>query len=146
MKTFFKPILSFFSYNNSPIISKRLKYSIENEDLDCFSNELNNLNYSIDVCFEIKTKYYSLITIAIRLKKQKLLNFLIEQGCDVNFVCMDKSPLMYAVLQGNFEFVKILVEAGANIDFENEMGKSAIYYAKKYEYMKILNYLSNFNK
>ena len=143
-------ILSIFflvsSIDFSQSINEKLKQSIETEKIEELQKELKNQNYTINECFQLKEKPYSLFAIAIKLEREKIFNYLIEQKADVNKICEDKSPLMYAVKYGNLHFVRKLVEAGANINLVNEEGRSAIDYAKKYEQKEILEYLQSIKK
>lgn len=145
-----KYILSFFLFVSiftfSQSINEKLKNSIETENLELLASELKKQNYTINECFDLKEKPYSLFAIVIKLEKQKIFNYLIEQKADINKICEDKSPLMYAVKYGNMNYVKKLVEAGANINLENEEGRTAIDYAKKYEHKEILEYLQSIKK
>lgn len=127
----------------SQSINDNIYDSIENDNILMLASELKKQNYSLNECFELKEKPYSLFAIAIKLEKQKIFKYLIEQKADINKICEDKSPLMYAVKYGNINFVKKLVEAGANINLENEEGRTAIDYAKKYEHKEILEYLQS---
>ena len=135
---------SILSYSQS--INETLKQIIETENSEILVFELKTQNYSINECFQLQEKPYSLFAIAIKLEKEKIFNYLIEQKADVNKICEDKSPLMYAVKYGNLKFTKKLVEAGANINLENEEGKTAIDYAKKYAKKDILEYLLSIKK
>ena len=71
---------------------------------------------------------------------------MLEQKANINKICEDKSPLMYAVKYGNIVFVKKLIDAGAIVSLENEEGRTAIDYAKKYEQKEILEYLQAIKK
>ena len=50
-------------------INEKLKNSIETDNVKELSIELENLKYSIDDCFELKEKPYSLFALAIKLEK-----------------------------------------------------------------------------
>ena len=143
-------ILSIFflvsSIGFSQSINEKLKQSIETDNTVELQKELKNQNYTLNECFQLKEKPYSLFAIAIKLEREKIFNYLIKQKADVNKICEDKSPLMYAVKYGNLKFVKKLVEAGANINLVNEEGRTAIDYAKKYDQKEILEYLLSLKK
>lgn len=124
-------------------INEKIKSSIETDNVKELSNELKKLNYSINDCFDLKEKPYSLFALAIKFDKESLFNFLIESKADLNKICEDKSPLMYATKYGYLKFVKKLVENGAEVNLKNDTGKTAIDYAKKYEQTEILKYLES---
>ncbi|WP_438965089.1 ankyrin repeat domain-containing protein [Flavobacterium sp.] len=147
MKHFFLTFFLITLFNGfSQTINENLKTSIETENIDALTKELQNLNYSLDECFQLKEKPYSLFSIAIKLEKYKLFDYLIERKANINKICEDKSPLMYAVKYGNIIFVKKLVEAGVDIFLVNGEGRTAIDYAKKYEQKEILEYLQSIKK
>ena len=127
-------------------INEKLKNSIETDTVKELSIELENLKYSIDDCFELKEKPYSLFALAIKLEKENLFNFLIERKANLNKICEDKSPLMYATKYGNIKYVKKLIENGAEINLKNDEGKTALDYAKKYEQTEIVHYLESIKK
>lgn len=144
MKTFFLTFLFLISsFCHSQNISESVKLNIETENIEELIKELQLQNYSLNECFKLKEKPYSLLAIAIKLEKHKLFDFLVEQKVDINKICEDKSPLMYAVKYGNITFVKKLVIAGADVKLENEEGRTAIDYAKKYDQKEILEYLQS---
>ncbi|MES2677868.1 MAG: ankyrin repeat domain-containing protein [Pseudomonadota bacterium] len=77
------------------------------------------------------------------------LKLLIAEGLDVNQVVKNGDVLLHlAVRQGNFEMVKLLCEAGANDDLENEQHKtpleciSQMDLASDENYVKIASYLN----
>lgn len=144
MKQFILTFILFTStFAFSQQINDSLKISIETENTELLASVLKKQNYSINQCFQLKEKPYSLFCIAVKLEKEKIFNYLIDQKADVNKICEDKSPLMYAVKYGNLKFTKKLVEAGAKISLENEEGKTAIDYAKKYDQKEIVEYLES---
>lgn len=147
MKQFFLIIsLTTLSFGFSQTINENLKTSIETENIEALTKELQSQNYTLDECFQLKEKPYSLFAIAIKLEKHKLFDYLLEQKANINKICEDKSPLMYAVKYGNIVFVKKLIDAGAIVSLENEEGSTAIDYAKKYEQKEILEYLQAIKK
>lgn len=130
----------------SQAINEKLKQSIETDNTEELQKELKTQNYTLNECFQLKEKPYSLFAIAIKLEREKIFNYLIGKKADINKICEDKSPLMYAVKYGNLKFVKKLVEVGADINLVNEEGRTAIDYAKKYEQKEILEYLLSIKK
>lgn len=67
------------------------------------------------------------------MERTKIFNALIENKVDLNKVCSDKNPLMYAAKYGQLEMAKALVKAGADLKLVNKEGKTALDYAVKYE-------------
>ncbi len=112
--------------------------AIKSESIDLLQERLDLEN--IDNCIELKGKLYGYLAVAIKLESVVTLDYLIEAGADVNLVCKDKSPLMYAVKYGQLECVQSLIKAGADLDAKNG-DKTAIDYAKKYNQKEILSFL-----
>ena len=95
----------------------------------------------INGCLSVKdSKKYGFLAISIKLKSMKSLQFFVDNGADVEQVCADKTPLMYAAKYGQFEMVKYLVESGADPD-TSIRGYRAINYARRYHYPEIAKYL-----
>ena len=51
------------------------------------------------------------------------------------------TPLMTAAAKGQDEFLKILIEAGANINIKDNDGEDALGYAKSFGHNKIIRIL-----
>jgi uncharacterized protein len=55
----------------------------------------------------------------------EFVNFLIDKGANVNAGTISEStPLIMAAREGSLDLVKILVEAGADVNLENDDGDS----------------------
>lgn len=71
----------------------------------------------INACVGVAdSKKYNYLTISIKLKSIKSLKYFIEMGANIERVCADKTPLMYAAKYGQLEMVKYLVEKGADLN------------------------------
>jgi len=86
------------------------------------------------------SKKYNYLTISIKLKSMKSLKFFIEKGANIENICADKTPLMYASKYGQYEMVKYLVEKGADLN-ASYRGKKANDYARLFNHFKISKYL-----
>lgn len=100
-------------------------------------------NTSIDACLGVKGgKKYNYLAMSIKLKSMKSLKFFVERGADIENVCADKTPLMYAAKYGQLEMVKYLVEKGADIEVTYK-GNRAINYARRHHHREIAKYLKS---
>jgi ankyrin repeat protein len=68
--------------------------------------------------------------------KTKTIHILLENGADVNvqdesWLKTGRTPLMYAVMQGNAALVQALLGKGATLDLKNKDGDTAVSLAKK---------------
>lgn len=124
-------------------ITDKMKQAFETDNPTALVEELKSQKLNINDCFELKEKPYSLFAISIKMDKQKVFSELINQKADLNKICEDKSPLMYAVKYGKLSMVKQLVEAGADVNVRNSEGANAFYYAQKYEQKEIEEYLKS---
>lgn len=86
------------------------------------------------------SKKYSYLAISIKLKSFESLQYFIERGADIEGVCADKTPLMYAAKYGQLEMVKYLVEKGADLNASYK-GKTALNYANQFHHREIKKYL-----
>lgn len=95
----------------------------------------------INECVSVANgKKYSYLAISIKLKSMKSLKYFIEKGANIEGVCADKTPLMYAAKYGQLEMVKYLIEKGADLN-ASYRGNKAINYAKQFNHTEIKNYL-----
>ena len=78
----------------------------------------------------------------IRFTNMEAFKFLIDQGADINATDnVNYSPLIEAVVDGQLEFGKLLVELGADKTIANKMGATAAALANKFgrfEFLPIL--------
>ncbi|WP_115462515.1 ankyrin repeat domain-containing protein [Winogradskyella aurantiaca] len=86
---------------------------------------------------------YPISHLAISLEKGALesARYFIDAGADLELVCFDKTPLMYAVKHGHLELVTYLIEKGARVDVISVEDKTALDYAIKYGHPEIEAYL-----
>lgn len=127
--------------------------------LSCFGQELTNtavihIKYGnteklqeltapelINACVTVEdSKQYGYLALSIKLRSMKSLQFFVENGADLEHVCADKTPLMFAAKYGQIEMVKYLIKKGANINATYK-GKKAIDYSRKYNHYAITKYL-----
>lgn len=144
MKKIFLTILLIAStFMFSQKITDKMKNAIETDNPDSLIQEIKVQKLSLNECYELKEKSYSLFAIAIKLDKPKMFSELINQKADLNKICEDKSPPMYAVKYGKINMVKQLIEAGADINVKNSEGAKAFHYAQKYQQKEIEEYLKS---
>jgi len=85
----------------------------------------------------------SAIDVAIKFKRNDVLQFCIDQGMDVN-ISHRKSgmtPLLLAACFNNTKIVQLLLDHGANINSTDKSGLTAKDYAKKLGQTKMLAFL-----
>lgn len=126
---------------NAQSLSAKLKQAFKTDDVSLFKRALQEDKIMIDSCLLLEQKPYSLFAISIRSKSIKILQDLISTKADVNNICDDKSPLMYAAKYGELEAAKVLVKAGADVGLKKREGKTALDYARKYEKKELIDYL-----
>lgn len=91
----------------------------------------------------------ALIEAADNNKNSKYLKLLLSNGADPNFNDLPKAvskfpfttPLITAALNSNLENVKMLVEAGANVNFKTPKGSTALKQAALMNQVYIVKYL-----
>ena len=96
---------------------------------------------NINKCYSIKESSYSLLSLAIKTQSKELFNKLIEEKADLNLVCDDKSPLMFAAKYGEKDFTKILLQKGADKNMTNKKGYKAYDYAVNHKFPEIAELL-----
>ena len=118
---------------NGPMIDL-VRDTIMNDNNELF-NTLMELNLNIN---ELDTEYEStLVMFAAQKGRYEMLETLIKKGADVgDDIENSKSALSFAISSGNFgkkhtTCVKILIRAGANIDFIKNRDKEKYYFIKE---------------
>ena len=85
----------------------------------------------------------SIFDMAITYNNIDMVNFILQKGLDVNKTTRKSgfTPLMGATCYGRLEIVKILLENGANQNFKDSKGFTAIDFARKMNKKSILKLL-----
>ena len=85
----------------------------------------------------------SAIDIAIKFKREDVVNFCIEKGMDVNATTRKSgiTPIVLASCFNNIDMVKLLLKHGADINTQDSNGMSAKDYAKKLGQKKMITFL-----
>lgn len=98
----------------------------------------------IDECVNIgKSKKYNYIALSIKLNSMTSLKYFVEKGADIEGVCSNKTPLMYAAQYGHLNMVKYLLEHGAQIN-RTIRGLTASDYARQFNNHNIRKYLRTY--
>lgn len=100
---------------------------------------------SLNNCLETKNETRNYLVVAIHENSLESLKYFVESGADLNKVCENKTPLMYASKYGNESITKYLISVGANLDFVSIKGKTALDYAIQYEQKNLIEYLKSLN-
>ncbi len=100
----------------------------------------------IDECVGVAdSKKYNYLAISIKLKSMESLRYFVENGADIEGVCADKTPLMYAAKYGQLEMLQYLVARGANLN-ASYRGKTALSFARQFRQRYIIKYLRELSK
>ena len=91
------------------------------------------------------SKKYNYLAISIKLKSMKSLRYFVENGADIEGVCADKTPLMYAAKYGQIGMVQYLVQKGADLGATYK-GKTALGFARQFYQREIIKYLKQQQK
>lgn len=122
-------------------LTEQVKGMLTYDNIDEYSTYVKKEDYS--KCYEYNKKEYSLLALAIKMKGNKFISKMIEDKADLNIICDNKTPLMYATKYGQTEIVKTLLKAGAVKNKKSNKGQTALDYAKKYDKPEIIELLKN---
>ena len=81
---------------------------------------------------ETNAKRTKLMDLIFPAKIEELRDFLAQSGVDVNTRDATRTgctTLMYAARQGSSQCLKVLLDAGANVNMKNKLGYTALWYA-----------------
>lgn len=104
--------ISFFKGTPVDSISDAIKLEDTIRIANFFTEKFDKINYQ-------EPKFgYTLLLWSIANKKYNSCNALLKAGADPNLTTIDgHSPLIYSAQYGNFDYVKLLVKYGANINY-----------------------------
>jgi len=78
---------------------------------------------------------------AIKNNNLSVIDFLIDQGIDINSVSFFRVPLSYASQYGNIRMVSYLIQKGSKIHFDDRKDEQPIHLAAILGHYKIVEYL-----
>lgn len=81
------------------------------------------MNSFIDVR-ESKT----LLSVSIREKNAVMVSFLLRHGADPNLPVRNRTPLELAIRSGQPGIIRLLIDSGADVNYKDKDGYSAVYY------------------
>ena len=74
-----------------------------------------------------------------------MVQFLIENNADIDYVSKEGTALMAATVKGNEAMVELLLKNGAQTDLKNETGVTALMYAVQFKNISIIKMLLHYN-
>ncbi len=83
----------------------------------------------------------NLLTYSILTEQDKIAEFLLEKGADINQKYLGSPPLITAVLQNNLKIIRLLKNAGADLNATDSKGSSALIHAASTGNLPISRYL-----
>lgn len=120
-------------------ISKEIKTMFKSDDTTNFNAIIKK--EEINKCYNIEESSYSFLALSIKMNKPRIFKKLITDKADINLICDEKTPLMYAAKYGNKEFVEYLLKNGADKTIKNRKRYTAHDYAIKYNQPEIAKIL-----
>ena len=106
--------------------------AVSNKDSKCVEL-LIEAGASVNATFMDTIKTTTPVREVVQCGTLKILSILIQAGADVNFGG-GQSPLFTAALYGKIEFIKPLVDAGADLNRQNDDGETPLHETLKYFY------------
>lgn len=79
--------------------------------------------------------------IACKNTNLNIVKILLLNGAEHTLDKGNRTPIYYAVIKGNIEILKILIQYNANIAYVDSYGKNLLEYANEYKNQQIVNYL-----
>lgn len=133
-------LLLFVCKINAQELSSSQINAIKSDDTELFKQEFAKENYN--QCFDIKESSYNILAIAIKMDMLKIFSYLLNNDeVDINKICDNKTPLMFAAKYGKEHLVKELIDKGADKNITNSKGYSAKNYAERENFPKIVELL-----
>jgi len=129
------------SFNDKNYLSSEILNAIKEGDVSKLKKIIPK--ESLNNCFEIEFDTRSLMAISIYEDSIESLKYFVEEGADLEHICENKTPLMYAAKYGRLDIVKYLLDKGADINVISIKGKTALSYSIQYESPEIEKYLKS---
>ena len=124
---------------------EQLERIIKYDDLLAFEKFLADGN-DLNDCYEIDSSSYSMLILSIKFGRKKIFKYCVDEGADLNQICEDKTPLIYAMKYDQMDFFKKLLIRGADKDTTTAEGKTLMDYAKKYKREAYFELLTDDNR
>jgi len=153
----FSPIFEAFENKNEQMIELLIKHGINKKHLFTMyvhSNKIDQIEIFIKnnpaiINQRIQDSNTALMLAALN-NNMPLVELLLKNGADPNINnCLNRSPLMESVFNGNYKMIKMLIYFKADINnreilsYSKEYGNSILGLAKKIYNQKIINYLES---
>lgn len=122
-------------------ISKETIAAIKKGDIKTLEKIISNLNINNCYDFDFDGDPLNYLVLSIYHKSMPSVHFFVEKGADIENICENKTPLMFAVKYGQLEMVKYLHNNGAQLETISNEGRTALDYAKIYEHPEIEKYI-----
>ena len=106
-----------------------------------FLKEIINKKFPLDINMLNKNKETSLIT-ALNNKGIECAESMIKLGCDINIRNKgDLTPLLLTPIIGNKKILELLFNKGANLNYKNILGETALSIAQSYHHNDLSMYI-----
>ncbi len=138
-------ILDYFSSKNIVLdktVSEAILQAIKDGNIKYLQENISK--ESLRECFYSGFDLQNYLEIAIKENSNKSLQFFVENGADIEIICGNKTPLMYAAKYNRLEMVKYLLANGADVHKASVKNKTALSYSIQYEHPEIEKYLTEF--
>ncbi len=141
-KILFLALFTITTFATAQDLNNDIKNALKTDNITELIKHINLEN--INNCYKVEDSEYTLLALSIKLNAKSCFTSLIEQKADLEKMCSDKTPLMYAAKYDRLDMAKSLVNAGAKLKATNNKKRSALDYAEKYERKKIIDYIVSF--
>ncbi|MFD2892855.1 ankyrin repeat domain-containing protein [Flavobacterium chuncheonense] len=84
---------------------------------------------------------FSPLILACYSSNLEIIDFLLENGADLNYVSQEGTALMAVTVKGNIQLVDLLLQKGANPNLTNANGITALMYAVQFNNSEIVKKL-----
>ena len=135
-------ILDYFSTKNIVLdktVSEEILQAIKEGNIKYLQENISK--ESLRECFYSGFELQNHLAISIFENSMKSLQFFVENGADIEIICGNKTPLMYAAKYNRLEMVKYLLANGADVHKTSIKNKTALSYSIQYEHPEIEQYL-----
>jgi len=143
-----KPLVEYLLSKGAPVDEKNGPDGVAALFRACYVGSLDIVKVLVDAGADVNHKDnigFTCFYAAVQEKHKPIIEYLLSKGVRVNETNgqNNDTPLHKACVSGSLEVVKILVNAGADINAVNKQGKSSLDFAVENNHQSIVDYLES---
>lgn len=118
---------------------------VEGGNLEQLKERASQMQVALDELYDLpyyQTAVFRAVIIKHEQKALDMLQYLHEQGCQIDYVdFLKQTPLYYAAREGKCRLIKFLVDHGCNVNHVDTYGQTPLFYIAKQGHLDAANFM-----